>query len=67
MLHARFGCSWGLTRVMCVQRGVLLTGDNALFDEVGSALGQDSAWTQKCHLAFGIGNGCVSNELDSCG
>jgi hypothetical protein len=44
LLHARFGCSWGLARVMCVQRGIMLSGDNALFKEVIAGVGYDSAW-----------------------
>jgi len=55
MLHARFGCSWGLTRVMCVQRGVLLNGDNALFREVTGSMGPDTKWSRLCRSAFGVG------------
>ena len=55
LLHAQFGCSWGLTRVMCVQRGVLLTGDNALVDQVTKAVGEKSEWTRLCQQAFGLG------------
>lgn len=54
LLHARFGCSWGLTRVMCVQRGVLLSGDNALFKEVTQTMGPDSEWSILCREAFGV-------------
>jgi hypothetical protein len=56
LLHARFGASWGLARVMCVQRGVLLSGDNALLKEVSTAVGDDSEWTRLSRLAFGIGS-----------
>ncbi len=55
LLHARFGCSWGLTRVMCVQRGVLISGDNGLFEEVIAAVGHDSEWARLCRTAFGAG------------
>jgi predicted nucleotidyltransferase len=54
LLHARFGCSWGLTRVMCVQRGVLLSGDNALYHQVIAAVGPDTDWARLCQTAFGI-------------
>ena len=55
LLHARFGCSWGLTRTLCVQRGVLLSGDNALYDEVTAAVGRDTEWTHLCRAVWGIG------------
>jgi len=53
MVHAIFGCSWGLLRVMCVQRGVLLSGDNALYHEVTSSIGQDTEWTRLCQAVVG--------------
>ena len=52
LLSARFGCSWGLTRVICVQRGLLLSGDNALFEEVITAVGYDSEWSHLCRTVF---------------
>ncbi len=55
LLQAQFGCSWGLTRVMCVQRGVLLTGDNTLVAQVTEAIGSESEWAQLCQQAFGLG------------
>jgi len=55
LLHARFGCSWGLARVMCVQRGILLSGDNALFEEVIANLGSDSPWAHLCRSVYGAG------------
>lgn len=35
LLNARHGCSWGLNHVIQVQRGVLVSGDNAVYDEFG--------------------------------
>jgi hypothetical protein len=55
LLHARFGLSWGLSRVMCVQRGVLLSGDNALYEEVIASVGHDSEWARLCRAVFGTG------------
>jgi hypothetical protein len=55
LLNAQFGCSWGLARVMCVQRGVLLTGDNTLVAQVTEVVGEDSLWSRLCRQAFGIG------------
>lgn len=54
LLNARFGLSWGLSRVLQVQRGVMLTGDNTFFEEVGAAVGLDSEWTRLRRLAFGV-------------
>lgn len=54
LLHARFGCSWGLTRVMQVQRGVLVSGENAFYDEVAAAVGPTSEWVRLRRVAFGI-------------
>jgi hypothetical protein len=61
LLHARFGCSWGLARVMCVQHGVLLTGDNTLVAQVTEAIGSESDWSRLCRQAFGL-DGKVSLE-----
>ena len=54
LLNARHGCSWGLSRVMAVQRGVLLTSDNSFYDEVRRAVGLDSEWAQLYSTAFGV-------------
>jgi hypothetical protein len=54
LLNARFGCSWLLSRVMCVHCGVLLSGDNAFYQEVMSAVGTDSEWARLRRAAFGI-------------
>jgi hypothetical protein len=54
LLNARHGLSWGLGRVMKVQRGVLLSGDNAFYNEVNQAMGQQSEWVQLLRTAFGI-------------
>ena len=55
LLQARFGCSWGLARVICVQRGILLSSDNGLFEGVITAVGRDSEWSHLCRAAFGAG------------
>ena len=54
LLNARFGLSWGLNRVMQVYLGVLISGDNGFFDEVGAAVGRDSRWVSLRDAAFGI-------------
>jgi predicted nucleotidyltransferase len=54
MLNSRFGCSWGLSRVMGVQKGVLLSGDNSFYDQIGEAVGLHSEWVRWRRIAFGI-------------
>ena len=54
LLNARFGLSWGLSRVMAVQQGVLLSGDNALYAELGAAMAGHPQWLRLRRIAFGI-------------
>lgn len=54
LLNARHGCSWGLNHVMQVQRGVLVSGDNAVYDEVGAAMAGQPEWLRLRRLAFGL-------------
>lgn len=54
LLNARFGLSWGLSRVMAVQRGVLLSGDNAFYTELGEAMAGHPEWLRLRRIAFGI-------------
>jgi predicted nucleotidyltransferase len=55
LLNSRVSCSWLLTRLVGVQRGVLLTSDNGFYDEIGAAVGPDSEWVRLRRTAFGIG------------
>lgn len=54
LLNARFGLSWGLCKVIQVQRGVLLSGDNSFYDQLAEAVGRDSRWVRLRRIAFGI-------------
>lgn len=54
MLNGLFGGTFGLSNVMQVQRGVLISGDNGFYDEVAMAVGLDSQWTHLRGIAFGI-------------
>jgi hypothetical protein len=56
LLNARFGLSWGLSRVMQVQRGVFLTGDNDFFTAVENAIGRDTPWAQLHRIVFSVDN-----------
>lgn len=67
MLNARHGLSWGLTNVLRVQRGILITGDNGTYSEVVASLGQDSAWSRLSRQAFGIGSGLSLREQVTAG
>ena len=62
LLQARFGLSWGLSRVMQVQRGVLVSGDNAFYDQVAEAIGPDSLWVDLRRQAFGIDHNIVEQK-----
>ncbi len=54
LLNARFGLSWGLARVMRVQRGVLSNSDNASFEDLICAVGPESACSQLLRCVFGL-------------
>lgn len=57
LLHARFGCTFGLCHVMQVQRGIAINSDNAFYADVAEAIGRDSAWSRLRSIAFGVGYG----------
>jgi hypothetical protein len=54
LLNARFGLSWGLARVMTLHQRILLKGDNTFYEQLGEALGEDSAWMALSRRAFGL-------------
>ncbi len=54
LLQARFGLSWGLLRVVQVQRGVLVATENELPGAVMNAVGRESEWARLCRAAFGL-------------
>jgi hypothetical protein len=54
LLNASFGLSWGLSSVVKVQRGVLVSGDNGFFDEVAASVGAATLWSQLRSIAFGV-------------
>ena len=54
LLNAHFACSWGLSRIMQVQRGVLLASSNDFYRTVAEAVGRDSEWVRLRHITFGI-------------
>ncbi len=54
LLNARFGLSWGLARVMTLHQRILVRSDNTFYEQLGEALGEDSAWMALCRRAFGL-------------
>jgi hypothetical protein len=54
LLSAQFGLSWGLSNVVKVQRGVLLTGENTFWHELEAAVGYDSEWVQQRRVVFNV-------------
>lgn len=57
LLHARFGCTFGLCHVVQVQRGIAINSDNAFYADVAEAVGRDSTWSRLRSIAFGVGHG----------
>lgn len=56
LLLARFGLTWSMSRVMKVQRGILLVSENDLYDEVGRAMNAYPEWVRLRRAAFGQKN-----------
>ena len=54
LINARHGLSWGLTDVMRVQKGILISGDNSSYLAVTAALGERSEWGQLSRKSFAI-------------
>lgn len=54
MLNAKHGLTWGLTRVVRVYKGILISSDNASYTQVTQNLGVDSRWTMLSRKAFGL-------------
>ena len=63
MLNARYGLSWGLTKVMRVQRGILISGDNASYTEVVADIGTESVWAKLSRHAFGLSKLPLSDQV----
>jgi hypothetical protein len=64
LLNTRYGLSWGLLKLMRVQRGVLISGDNGAFPEVIQAMGgPDSAWAALSRRAFGLEGDPLADQV----
>lgn len=63
LLNARYGLSWGLTNVMRVQRGILISGDNASYAEVLADIGTESEWAEASRDVFGLTGLSLSDQV----
>jgi hypothetical protein len=54
MLNARFGLSWIISNIVKTYRGVLLSSDNGVWDEINRAVGETTPWVRYRRMAFGI-------------
>jgi len=54
LLNACHGLSWGLSEIIQIQRGVLVTSDNNAFNEVELALGDNKQMIELRRITFGI-------------
>lgn len=63
LLNARFGLSWGLSRVMQVQRGILIGSDNSFFDEIEAVIGVDSEWARLRRIGFGVTTSSLPDQV----
>jgi hypothetical protein len=56
LLLARFGLSWGLSRVMVVHKRLLLETENAVLSALAAAMGEACRWVELQRAAFGLDN-----------
>ncbi|MCD4752877.1 MAG: nucleotidyltransferase domain-containing protein [Anaerolineaceae bacterium] len=54
LINARFGLSWGLSNVIKIYHGILLTSDNGIYEDIENYLGKDTDWCLQRNQAFGI-------------
>lgn len=59
MLNGLHGLTFGLFRVITVQKGILLRSDNSFFEQVLEGFGEGSQFTKLARESFGIG--CALN------
>lgn len=59
LLHAIHGLSWGLSEVLQIQHGVLISSDNSLFEQIELTLGEEKNMIKLRRITFGI-DGCYT-------
>ena len=62
LLNAKHGLTWGMARVLIVQRGILLQGDNAFYAQLLADVGENSTWAKWWQIAFGINEPTTLHE-----
>ena len=62
MLNAKHGLTWGMARILIVQQGILLSGDNAFYEQLLATIGENSEWVRWWQIAFGIGPATTLQE-----
>ena len=62
LLNARFGLSWGLTRVLSVYHGVLATGDNGFWRELAADI-PAHPWVELRAVAFGLDGSALRDQV----
>lgn len=55
LAYATMGLLFGMVKVMARTRGVLIVSESRYFQEVGDAVGANSAWTRCLQQALGLG------------
>jgi len=63
LLNARFGLTWGMVKVLRVQRGILISGDNSVYPDVVRAVGPESRWAALSRQAYGIDGGTLPAQV----
>lgn len=64
LLNARFGLSWGLARVMRVQRGLIAGSDNSFLADLEKAFA-GTRWLELLHGTYGLTNLLLTEQVRS--
>ena len=66
LLNGKHGLTWWLLKVMRIQKGILLSGDNGAYPEVLARMGEESEWSSLCKDAFGVvGRASLQSEIEA--
>ena len=66
LLNARFGLTWGMVKVLRVQSGILISGDNGAYPELITFIGPDSRWSVLSRRAFGMdGASALAGQVEA--
>jgi hypothetical protein len=62
LLNACHGLSWGLSEIVQIHRGVLVSSDNNVFKEIELALGDHERMIQLRRITFGVRGACTLRQ-----